>query len=325
MRSTRTSRATRSRSRSSAAARAAASRSRSTAVPRSFPPPPPQTARGRRKAAARVSHSQQIPIAFTAAGMQSGGRARRRKQMRSLSARILVTSFLIAAVLGVTAAPASASTESAAVTEWLELELDAIAKNRVNPPRAARALALVSRRRCSRHRSTGVHFDAGAVAGAASVVLLHLFPGEAARIEALRTAAVAGQGPIAALGLGCSASGSVSDWSPGRRATALPPCGAARSRSGPGLWGRRRRRSRRRSSRWPAPGAPGTSASGSSVPARARRRRYGSAEFLRASSGEVYDVSQGLTAEQKAIAELLGRRRRARSRRRALESDRDRR
>ena len=50
-----------------------------------------------------------------------------------------------ALTLGVAAAPAQAQVaDRSAVTPWIELELDAIASHRTNPPRASRALAHVS-------------------------------------------------------------------------------------------------------------------------------------------------------------------------------------
>ena len=89
----------------------------------------------------------------------------------------------------------------AAVTQWIELELDAIAAHRTNPARASRALALVSRAmyeaavaaEASRH---------AAVAGAASTVLAFLFPDEGGRIHGLaqRAAKASGKAPSVAKG-----------------------------------------------------------------------------------------------------------------------------
>ncbi|MDQ3875064.1 MAG: hypothetical protein M3322_05855, partial [Actinomycetota bacterium] len=54
--------------------------------------------------------------------------------------------LVCAVVLGIGVAPARADgAETSSVTPWIELELDAIAAHRVNPPRASRALAHVSR------------------------------------------------------------------------------------------------------------------------------------------------------------------------------------
>jgi membrane-associated phospholipid phosphatase len=72
--------------------------------------------------------------------------------------------------------------DRSAVAPWIELELDAIASHRTNPPRAARGLA---------HVSVAMHVAAvagggardDAVAGAASTVLAYLYPDEAARID----------------------------------------------------------------------------------------------------------------------------------------------
>ena len=90
----------------------------------------------------------------------------------------------IAITLVVAGAAPAASTRSAetAVTPWIATTLDEIAANRVNPPRAARALALVS---VAMRDSAFEGAPAGraAVAGAASVVLAYLFPQDATRFE----------------------------------------------------------------------------------------------------------------------------------------------
>jgi PAP2 superfamily len=70
------------------------------------------------------------------------------------------------------------------VTPWIELELDAIASHRTNPPRASRALAHVSRAMYLAALADGQDRD-DAVAGAASTVLVHFYPGKADNIDAL--------------------------------------------------------------------------------------------------------------------------------------------
>jgi membrane-associated phospholipid phosphatase len=98
-------------------------------------------------------------------------------------ALLLVLSLIL--VLGGGSAPAQAQAPArSAVTPWIELELDAIAAHRTNPPRASRALA---------HLSAAMYLAAlpggqgqtDAVAGAASTVLAHFYPDEATRIDAL--------------------------------------------------------------------------------------------------------------------------------------------
>ena len=70
------------------------------------------------------------------------------------------------------------------VTRWIDFELGTIAAQRVNPPRASRALAHVSSAMYLAALAGGSAPD-DAVTGAASRVLAHLHPGEAARIDAL--------------------------------------------------------------------------------------------------------------------------------------------
>jgi hypothetical protein len=96
--------------------------------------------------------------------------------------------LVVAAVLGLpltSASPAPArAAQPSAVTPWIQLELTAIAAQRLNPPRASRALA---------HVSSAMYLAAlagrqardDAVAGAASTVLGYFFPDRAAQIDAL--------------------------------------------------------------------------------------------------------------------------------------------
>jgi hypothetical protein len=97
----------------------------------------------------------------------------------------LLLVLLLALALGAASAPAQAqSPGGSVVTPWIELELRAIASHSTNPPRASRALA---------HLSAAMYLAAlpggqgqgDAVAGAASTVLRHFYPDEAAGIDAL--------------------------------------------------------------------------------------------------------------------------------------------
>jgi len=83
----------------------------------------------------------------------------------------------------VAAAPAPAARRSS-VTPWIALELDAIASYRVNPPRASRALAHLSRAMYLAALMDQAGGD-DAVTGAASAVVLHFHPDERARIDSL--------------------------------------------------------------------------------------------------------------------------------------------
>ena len=98
--------------------------------------------------------------------------------------------------LATTKPGASAPARREAVTQWIELELDAIATHRTNPPRASRALALVSRAMFEAAVAGGASRDA-AVAGAASTVLAFLYPDEGGRIHGLarRAARASGEAP----------------------------------------------------------------------------------------------------------------------------------
>jgi membrane-associated phospholipid phosphatase len=183
------------------------------------------------------------------------------------------------------------------VASWIRFELDSIAANRVNPPRAARALGLVSRSMFEASELGGSGRDE-AVAGAASTMLAYLFPGDAARAAALAAPArasrpsafAAGEAVARRLIARAETDGSSTPW------TGTVPVG-------PGLW---------------VPTPPGfvfppleplagtwrtwNLGSGSQFrppppPA------FGSAEFA-AELAEVYAVSQSLTAEQRAIALL---------------------
>jgi PAP2 superfamily protein len=200
---------------------------------------------------------------------------------------------LSAALAGVPAA--AAATQAPTVESWVRFELDAIAANRVNPPRAARALALVSRSMFEAAERRGSGRDE-AVAGAASTMLAHLFPGEAARATDLASAArasrpsafAAGEAVAQQLIARAAADGSAAPW------TGTVPVG-------PGLW-------------VPSPPAfvfppleplagtwrPWNLASGSQLRPPAPPA-FGSARFA-AELAEVHAVSRSLTDEQRAIA-----------------------
>ena len=209
----------------------------------------------------------------------------------------LVLAALVAVLIG---APSSAarpqSVGSSAVTPWIDLELETIASHRTNPPRAARALAHVSVAMYLAALAGGPDRD-DAVAGAASTVLLYLYPDEVERINAL--AEELADVHSRAFGLGrlighvliarARSDGSDAVW------TGSPPVG-------PGFWiptppgfvnppleplaGTWRTWNLSDGSQF-RPGPP---------PA------YGSPRFL-AEMNEVYAVSQTLTAEQRRIAD----------------------
>jgi hypothetical protein len=104
----------------------------------------------------------------------------------NLMKRTLVVLVLavIGFVLGAISPARASAAEPSTVTPWIELELDAIAAHRVNPPRASRALAYVSRAMYLASVAGGGARD-DVVAGAASTVLLYLHPDEGVSIDAL--------------------------------------------------------------------------------------------------------------------------------------------
>jgi PAP2 superfamily len=96
---------------------------------------------------------------------------------------------IVAVSLAVAVAPAAmparaGAAEQSAVASWIELELEAIATHRTNPPRASRELAHVSRAMYLAALAGGRARD-DAVAGAASTVLVHFYPDKAGSIDAL--------------------------------------------------------------------------------------------------------------------------------------------
>jgi membrane-associated phospholipid phosphatase len=104
------------------------------------------------------------------------------------------------ALLALSAVPTATPTATAAPTptveRWIQLELELIASHRLNPPRAARALALVSR---GMHLASAAPAPDPAVAGAASSVLEYLFPGDGRVREATERARQANAGRSAKL------------------------------------------------------------------------------------------------------------------------------
>src|SRR5262245_3718538 len=94
----------------------------------------------------------------------------------------LLVALVAIALPGGAAADTATRTRAAAVTGWLELELAEIAAHRTNPPRASRALALVSVAVLEATRAPKGQQDAS-VAGAASTVLASLFPDRAAAFD----------------------------------------------------------------------------------------------------------------------------------------------
>jgi PAP2 superfamily len=104
--------------------------------------------------------------------------------MKLAAATLLAASFLAALPGAVSAGRQQVAADSTLVTEWVELELAEIAAHRTNPPRAARALALLSvAMRDASHLPDALQ-DA-AVGGAAATVLSYLFPDRAAAFEEL--------------------------------------------------------------------------------------------------------------------------------------------
>jgi hypothetical protein len=97
----------------------------------------------------------------------------------------VVVAVAAAAVLpGATSGTVAKERGSSDVTRWIDVELDEIAAHRTNPPRAARALALVSVAMLEATDVPRAHQRAS-VAGAATTVLSYLFPDRAEQFDAL--------------------------------------------------------------------------------------------------------------------------------------------
>jgi hypothetical protein len=137
---------------------------------------------------------------------------------------------LFAGLAALVAAPSgSAKAKESAAEPWIRFELAAIASNRLNPPRASRALALVSRAMFEAAEDGGRERDA-AVAGAASTLLAYLFPAQAPQARELAASAelasrrggfAAGVGVAQRLIVRAEADGSSAVW------TGMPPVGPA--------------------------------------------------------------------------------------------------
>ena len=105
--------------------------------------------------------------------------------MRSFERLWLTLVLALVVALSAAAVPARAQVaQPSAVTPWIEFELNAIGSHATNPPRAARALAHVSRAMYLAALAGGQPRD-DAVAGAASTVLGHLYPDEAGQAGVL--------------------------------------------------------------------------------------------------------------------------------------------
>ena len=216
--------------------------------------------------------------------------------MRSLRRVWSLLPCALLVVLGASGSPARAQvTEPSAVAPWIEFELNAIASHATNPPRAARALANVS---LAMYRAAGTGGGApdDAVAGAASTVLVYLYPDQAAQIQSLagQVADIGGKGFAHGRVIGrAQVAHAQSDRSDDVFTGSIPV--------GPGFW---------------VPTPPGFIQSPLEPLAGTWRPwnlhtgsqlrpgpppAYGSAAFL-AEVRDVYAVSQTLTADQKRIA-----------------------
>jgi hypothetical protein len=207
----------------------------------------------------------------------------------------LVVLSLVALALGLAGgAPARSHDRSAAVTRWIDVELTEIAAHGTNPPRASRGLAVLSVAMRDASRLPRRYRQA-AIAGAASTVLAYLYPDRADAFAEL----AASERPRVAL-----------EW--GRRIGARVVARARTDGSdavfqgtipvGPGLW-------------VPTPPAfapPLEPLTGTwrtwNISSGSRFRpgpppAFGSRRYAREIE-EVYDVSRGLTDEQKRIADF---------------------
>jgi len=214
------------------------------------------------------------------------------------------SSSLFVALLAFALAPAAASRSgspvargTSTVSPWIALELELISSHTVNPPRAARGLALVSVAMFRAERAAPPRNDRAAIAGAASTVLLYLFPDQTDRLRTL--ARPAARGHPAARALGERIGGKVVRRALDDRSSNVwggqipvgpdfwvptPPAFQAPLEPLAGTW-RPWNLVSGLALRPPAPPRPGT------------------ARF-QAELREVYDVSRSLTAEQRRIAQF---------------------
>jgi membrane-associated phospholipid phosphatase len=107
-------------------------------------------------------------------------------------------SLVTLAVVLVLAPPAATENQQSvpgdsSVSPWIALQLQQIASHRVNPPRAARGLALASVAIYRAERAAARGSTRAAIAGAASTVLSYLFPDATGRFREL-AARTAGRG-----------------------------------------------------------------------------------------------------------------------------------
>src|SRR5438128_2064880 len=101
----------------------------------------------------------------------------------SFQARVIAAAIVVLLTMpakGVAAPKAAAP----GVGDWIDTTLTEISSHAVNPPQAARALALVSVAMDEASaRSNGSPSERAAIAGAASTVLMYLFPDDQRRIQ----------------------------------------------------------------------------------------------------------------------------------------------
>jgi hypothetical protein len=107
-----------------------------------------------------------------------------RPTCEKMAMKVIVVSALAAAFLAVAAPQAAARGQSEAVTRWIDVELAEFAAHRTNPPRASRALALVSVAMLDATRVPR-GYQRAATAGAAATVLAYVFPDRAAAFDEL--------------------------------------------------------------------------------------------------------------------------------------------
>jgi hypothetical protein len=90
---------------------------------------------------------------------------------------VLVVAVMLGTGLALHAPERAEAAGATAVTRWIDFELGTIAAQRVNPPRASRALAHLSSAMYLAALAGGSAPD-DAISGAASRVLAHLHPSE---------------------------------------------------------------------------------------------------------------------------------------------------
>lgn len=107
------------------------------------------------------------------------------RRLASFSLLVALLALLSAPTAGPSATSRHVSGGTATISPWIALDLELLSSHSVNPPRAARGLALVSVAMFRAERAAPRRGRRAAIAGAAGSVLVYLFPDETGRVRML--------------------------------------------------------------------------------------------------------------------------------------------